>query len=41
MITDANAAGGTFGLVWLGLDDFLLYAAFGGDPTKAPLTAEW
>lgn len=39
MITDANAAGGTFALVWLGLDDFLLHAAFGGDPTKAPLTA--
>lgn len=38
IITDAVASGGTTALVWLGLDDFLLYAAFGGDPTKAPLT---
>lgn len=39
IITDASAAQGTFALVWLGLDDFFLYAAFGGDPTKAPLTS--
>ncbi len=38
IITDASAAQGSFALVWLGLDDFFLYAAFGGDPTKAPLT---
>ena len=38
MIGDAAAAGGTFFLFWLGLDDFFLYAAFGGDPTRAPLT---
>ena len=25
-------------MFWLGLDDFFLHAAFGGDPTKAPLT---
>ena len=37
--SDAKAAGGTFHLFWLGLDDFFLYAAFGGDPTKAPLTS--
>lgn len=39
IISDVDAAGGTTALVWLGLDDFFLYAAFGGDPTKAPLTA--
>ena len=33
-----HAAGGTFFLFWLGLDDFFLHAAYGGDPTKAPLT---
>lgn len=38
ILTDASAAQGTFALVWLGLDDFFLHAAFGGDPTKAPLT---
>jgi hypothetical protein len=38
IITDAVASGGTTALVWLGLDDFLLYAAFGADATKAPLT---
>jgi len=38
IIGDAAAAGGSFFLFWLGLDDFTLYAAFGGDPTKAPLT---
>jgi hypothetical protein len=39
ILTDANAAGGTFVLVWLGLDDFFLHAAYGGDPTLAPLTS--
>jgi hypothetical protein len=38
IIGDAAAAGGSFFLFWLGLDDFFLHAAFGGDPTKAPLT---
>ena len=38
IIGDAAAAGGTFFMFWLGLDDFFLHAAFGGDPTKAPLT---
>jgi hypothetical protein len=38
IITDAASAGGTFFLFWVGMDDFLLHAAFGGDPTKAPLT---
>ncbi len=31
--------GGTFFLFWLGMDDVLLHAAFGGDPSKAPLTS--
>jgi hypothetical protein len=31
--------GGTFFLFWLGMDDMLLHAAFGGDATKAPLTS--
>ena len=39
IIGDAAAAGGTFFMFWLGLDDFFLHAAFGADPTKAPLTA--
>ena len=39
LIGDAAAAGGSFFLFWLGLDDFFLYAANGGDPTIAPLTA--
>jgi lysophospholipase L1-like esterase len=39
ILTDANAANGTFVLVWLGLDDFFLHAAYGGDPTLAPLTS--
>jgi len=39
IISDANAAQGTFALVWIGLDDFFLHAAFGGDPTKAPLNS--
>jgi lysophospholipase L1-like esterase len=38
IISDAKSAGGTFLLVWLGLDDFFLYAAYGADPTRAPLT---
>lgn len=38
ILTDAATAQGTFFLFWAGLDDFLLYAAFGGDPTLAPLT---
>jgi hypothetical protein len=38
IIGDAAAAAGSFFLFWLGMDDFLLHAAFGGDPTKAPLT---
>ena len=38
VIGDAAGAAGSFFLFWLGMDDFLLHAAFGGDPTKAPLT---
>lgn len=38
MLSDASAAQGTFALVWLGLDDFFLHAAYGGDGTLAPLT---
>jgi hypothetical protein len=38
IIGDAAAAGGTFFLFYLGLDDFFLHAAFGADPAKAPLT---
>ena len=37
IVGDAVAAGGTFFMFWAGLDDFFLYAAFGGDATKAPL----
>jgi hypothetical protein len=33
----ALATNGTFFMFWLGMDDFLLHAAFGGDATKAPL----
>jgi hypothetical protein len=39
IIGDAAAAQGTFFMFWLGLDDFFLHAAFGADPTKAPLTS--
>jgi hypothetical protein len=39
IIGDVSASGGTFFLFWLGLDDFFLHAANGGDPAKAPLTA--
>lgn len=38
IIGDAVAAQGTFFLFWLGLDDFLLNAVYGGDETKAPIT---
>jgi hypothetical protein len=38
LIGDVAAAQGSFVLFYLGLDDFLLHAAFGGDPAKAPLT---
>ncbi len=43
---DVAAAGGTFFMFWLGLDDFFLYAAFGGNndlstpaSTRPPLTS--
>lgn len=39
IIGDAAAAAGSFFMFWLGMDDFFLYAAFGGDPTRAPLTS--
>lgn len=32
------ANGGTFVLVWMGMDDAILYAAYGGDAKVAPLT---
>ncbi len=38
ILGDAASKGGTFFMFWQGMDDFLLHAAFGGDPTKAPLT---
>ena len=38
IIGDAIAANPTFFMFWLGMDDYLLHAAYGGDPTKAPLT---
>lgn len=38
ILGDAMAAEGTFFLFWAGLDDFFLYAAFGADPTQAPIT---
>jgi hypothetical protein len=38
LIGDAAGAAPTFFLFYLGLDDFFLHAAFGGDPAKAPLT---
>lgn len=31
--------GGTFFLFWLGMDDIMLHAAFGGDAAKAPLSS--
>ena len=39
MISDVIEASPTFVLFYLGLDDFFLHAAYGGDPTKAPLTS--
>jgi lysophospholipase L1-like esterase len=38
ILSDALAANGSFYMFWSGMDDYLLYAAFGGDPAKAPLT---
>lgn len=38
IIGDAIAGNATFLMFWLGMDDYLLHAAFGGDATKAPLT---
>ena len=38
IIGDAIAANPTFFMFWLGMDDYLLHAAYGGDATKAPLT---
>lgn len=38
IIGDAVAADPTFFMFWMGMDDYLLHAAFGGDATKAPLT---
>ncbi len=41
LIEDAASSvanGGTFVLMWLGMDDALLHAAYGGDETRAPLT---
>ncbi len=39
LLGDVVAAEPTFFLFWLGLDDFFLHAAYGGDPAKAPLTS--
>lgn len=41
LFTDAISSlsnGGTFFMFWLGMDDVMLHAAFGGDAAKAPLT---
>lgn len=38
ILGDAVAADPTFFMFWAGMDDYLLHAAFGGDPTRAPLT---
>lgn len=38
IIGDAAAAAPTFLMFWVGMDDYLLHAALGGDATKAPLT---
>ncbi len=38
IIGDAALAGGSFFMFWGGMDDFMLYAANGGDASKAPLT---
>ncbi len=42
VVEDAESSvenGGTFVLIWMGMDDVLLNAARGGDDTKAPLTS--
>jgi hypothetical protein len=42
LIEDAASSvanGGTFVLLWVGMDDALLHAAYGGDGTRAPLTS--
>lgn len=39
LIGDAAGAGGSFFFLWLGMDDFFLNAAYGGDDSKAPITA--
>jgi len=39
IIGDVAASAPSFFLFYLGLDDFFLYAAFGADPAKAPLTS--
>lgn len=38
ILGDAVATAPTFFMFWTGMDDYLLYAAYGGDQTKAPLT---
>lgn len=38
MLSDASFSGPTFAVIWLGLDDFFLHAAYGGDSNYAPLT---
>lgn len=38
IIGDAIVANPTFFMFWLGMDDYLLHAAYGGDASKAPLT---
>ncbi|HEX8040650.1 MAG TPA: hypothetical protein VF490_15945 [Chryseosolibacter sp.] len=38
ILGDAVSAAPTFFMFWAGMDDYLLYAAYGGDQTKAPLT---
>jgi hypothetical protein len=38
LIGDAVGAGGSFFFLWLGMDDFFLNAAYGGDDSKAPIT---
>jgi len=39
IIGDVATSAPSFFLFYLGLDDFFLHAAFGGDPAKAPLTS--
>jgi lysophospholipase L1-like esterase len=39
LLGDVAAAGGSFFTFWLGMDDFMLYAAYGGDSKLAPLTS--